>query len=352
MEGVIEEFALSPDYRTSRVIKGGWQLSEGHSNAVSSDPVADMLAFAEEGIYSFDCADIYTGVEELIGRFVVANNARQHPLPIRVHTKYVPDYDQLGRLRREDVESIIDRSLQRLHQERLDMVQFHWWNYDAPGCVEAAGWLRELQQAGKIDRLSTTNFNSDKTREILEAGIGLSTTQVQYSLLDARPEKALLGLCAQHDMYLLCYGTLAGGFLSERWLGKAQPNTLGSRSLDNRSLIKYLLMIEEIGGWELFQTLLRTLKDIADRHQTTIATVASRWVLDQPRVAAVIIGARNAKHLARYREIFALALTEQDREAIAAVKAQMAVPDLDVFDLERDKEGRHGSIMKYNLNAE
>jgi aryl-alcohol dehydrogenase-like predicted oxidoreductase len=347
MEGMIEQVALRPGYRISRVIKGGWQLSDGHSGAISAEPVADMFAFAQRGITSFYCADIYTGVEAMIGEFIAANRRRPTPLAVKIHTKYVPDYAELGQLTKAKVEAIIDRSLQRLRLDRLDMVQFHWWNYAAPGCVEAALWLREIQQAGKIDLLSTTNFNSAKTRELLEAGVPLVTTQVQYSLLDPRPEKALVSLCARHDMQLLCYGTLAGGFLSERWLNRAEPE-----SLSNRSLIKYKLMIDEVGGWALFQALLQTLKTIADKHQVTIASVASNWVLAQPQVAAVIIGARNADHIDRYNEIFAFTMDAEDRAAITSIKNQMRIPAEDVFDLERDKEGRHGSIMKYNLNAE
>ncbi|MFN2329134.1 MAG: aldo/keto reductase [Chromatocurvus sp.] len=344
---MIDRFELAPGYRISRVIKGGWQLSEGHNTAVSEDPVADMFAFVEKGINTFDCADIYTGVEELIGKFILANRQREQPWPIRIHTKYVPDYDELAQLSKTRVEAIIDRSLARLNVDRLDMVQFHWWNYDVPGWVETAGWLAELQQAGKIELLSTTNFNTPKTRDILEAGIALATTQVQYSLLDPRAEHALLPLCAARGMHLLCYGTLAGGFLSEKWLGQAEP-----QSAENRSLVKYHLMIEEIGGWELFQALLRTLKTIGDKHGVTLSSVASRWVLDQAQVAAVIIGSRNADHIERYHEIFRLALDEADYAAIAALKAQMHTPPQDVFDLERDKSGRHGRIMKYNLNAE
>lgn len=347
MEGMIERYALRPDYQISRIIKGGWQLSDGHSQDISHDPVADMFAFVERGIDTFDCADIYTGVEAMIGEFVAANARRRDASAIRVHTKYVPDYDQLGRLTKADVEAIIDRSLLRLNLEKLDMVQFHWWNYAAPGAIEAAAWLKELQQAGKIELLSTTNFNTAHTREILDAGIELATTQVQYSLLDPRPEKALLGLCAEHNMHLLCYGTLAGGFLSERWLGKAQP-----QSFSNRSLIKYKLMIDEIGGWDLLQALLQNLDRIARKHEVTIASVASNWVLAQAQVAAVIIGSRNAAHIERYQEVFALQMDGEDRAAIEAVRSQMSVPPEDVFDLERDRNGPHASIMKYNLNAE
>jgi len=270
---------------------------------------------------------------------------------VKVHSKYVPDYAQLGTLCRSDVERIVDRSLRRLGQERLDMVQFHWWNTEIPGYLEAAGWLQELKQAGKIDRLSLTNFNRQTTAEIIEAGVSLTTTQVQYSLLDTRPEKSLVELCGENDLHLLCYGTLAGGFLSDRWLGvtKAQAE---SSMLENRSLVKYRLMIEEAGGWDRFQSLLQTLRLIADRHDVSLASVACRWVLEQPRVAAVIIGARNRAHLHRYAELFRFSLQKQDLEQLNQVKQQMNVPPGDVFDLERDKSGPHGSIMKYNLNED
>lgn len=347
---MIERFDLGAGYRISRVIKGGWQLSAGHSDRVSPDTVGDMLAFARRGIDTFDCADIYTGVEAKIGEFLARNRAGAHPVSVKVHTKYVPDLDQLPGLRRADVERIVDRSLRRLRQDRLDMVQFHWWDTALPGYVEAAGWLRELQRAGKIDRLSLTNFNTRTTREILEAGIPLATTQVQYSLLDARPEKGLADLCGENGMHLLCYGTLAGGFLGERWLGATDP-LADSAALENRSLTKYRLIIEEAGGWNLFQSLLETLAAIGRRHDVGIAAVASRWVLEQPHVAAVIVGARDTRHLDRYPEWFGFRLNAQDRREIDAARAGMTVPPGDVFDLERDRTGRHGRIMKYNLNA-
>nr|MBP9105957.1 aldo/keto reductase [Gemmatimonadaceae bacterium] len=61
---------LAPSYRISRLIKGGWQLAGGHGTIDRAQAIADMQAFAEAGITTFDCADIYTGVEELIGEFL------------------------------------------------------------------------------------------------------------------------------------------------------------------------------------------------------------------------------------------------------------------------------------------
>ena len=74
-------------------------------------------------------------------------------------------------------------------------------------------------------------------------------------------------------------------------------------------------------------------------------------MLDRAQVAAVIIGARNADHLDRYSELFRIALDDADRARIDTLRRQMRAPDLDVFDLERDKNGRHGRIMRYNLSA-
>lgn len=344
----VERVELEPGFSISRIIKGGWQLSAGHSQAVGVDPIDDMFAYADAGVTTFDCADIYTGVEELIGRFLAERKKRRGSHnDIQVLTKFVPDYDALPTLTKRYAERVIDRSLQRLGVERLDMVQFSWWTYDVPGWVEAANWLKELQQAGKIRFISGTNFNTEATRQILDSGVALSTLQVQYSLLDNRPEKGLSDLCAQHGIKLLCYGTVAGGFLSEKWLGAADPKP----PFDNRSLVKYRLMIEEFGSWDLFQELLRTLQSIARKHGTSMANVASRFILDSPAVGAAIIGARTSAHLGENLRVFQLALDETDVGELRRVIARRRGPDGDVFDLERVKDGPHGSIMRYNLNG-
>ncbi|MBL7847763.1 MAG: aldo/keto reductase [Cyclobacteriaceae bacterium] len=343
----VERIEIAPGFSISRIIKGGWQLSAGHSASAGSDPVEDMFAFADAGVTTFDCADIYTGVEELIGRFLSERKKRRGSHEdIQVLTKFVPDYDALPTLNKQYVERIIDRSLKRLGVERLDMVQFSWWTYDVPGWVEAANWLGELQQAGKIRLISGTNFNTKSTREILQAGVRLTTLQVQYSVLDNRPEKGLVDLCRENNIHLLCYGTVAGGFLSDRWLGDAEPLP----PYENRSQVKYRLMIEEFGSWVLFQELLRTLHGIAEKHHTSLANVATRYILERPQVGAAIIGARTAVHLNENLGVFDFSLDASDVDAIRKLMMRRRGPAGDVFDLERIKEGPHGSMMKYNLN--
>ncbi len=343
----VETFELAPGYRISRLLKGGWQLAGGHGSVEPGRAVADMAAFVERGITTFDCADIYTGVEELIGRARAAMPADLRAR-MQVHTKLVPDLASLATLKKADVEAIVDRSLRRLGMERLDLVQLHWWDYAVPGWLEAAGWIAELARAGKVARLGATNFDSVRAGQMLDAGLPLASMQTQYSLLDARPENGLAALCDRSPMKLLCYGVLAGGFLSGRWLGAAEPPDVSF----NRSLVKYKLIIDDFGGWELFQDLLRTLDGIARKHGVGIANVATRWVLDRPHVAGAIIGARYAANLGENLQVFTFALDDADRAALASVLAQRRGPEGDAYTLERDREGRHGRIMKYNLNKE
>ena len=346
----IEQAELAPGYRISRIVRGGWQLAGGHGPIETPQAVSDLVAAADSGITAFDCADIYTGVEELYGAFrreLARTRGAEVSARIKIHTKFVPDLDVLARIDKATVTRIIDRSLVRLGQERLDLVQFHWWDMTIPGAVQTALWLKDLQQAGKIDLIGGTNFSTGHVKSLVDAGVPLRTLQVQYSVLDRRPAAAMAKLCATHGIKLLCYGSVAGGFLSERWLGVPEP----AHPMPNRSLTKYKLIIDDIGGWEAFQKLLAGLDGIARANNTDIATVASRYVLDQPQVAAVIVGARNRAHLASNAGMFAVPLGVADREAVAALAARLHPLDGDVYDLERDRTGRHGSIMKYNLST-
>lgn len=344
----MQRIRLAPDYEISRVIRGGWQLAAGHGTVRSDDPVADMVAFADAGITTFDCADIYTGVEETIGRFRLRYRdvrGTEALARIKVHTKFVPDLEVLPRITKAHVEGVIDQSLRRLKLDRLDLVQFHWWDYAAPMWLETAQWLNELRLAGKIHKVSGTNFDTDRMLHMVRAGVPLTSMQVQYSLLDTRPAKRMVQAAAENDCWLFCYGTVAGGFLGDRWLGRPEP-----QSFENRSLIKYKLIIDDLGGWDFFQALLKALRAIADRHGADIATIASAAMLPKKQVAAVIVGARNREHLPSNLAISSVTLTAQDLAEIDAVLLQANALEGDVYTLERDRHGRHGSIMKYNLN--
>ncbi len=345
-----ETHSLRKDYQITRIITGCWQLAGGHGEVDRVEAVNNLIAFHDAGYTTFDCADIYTGVEDILGqvrRQLQQQRGKEALTRLKVHTKFVPDLDALPRMDRAYVRGAIERSLRRLNCERLDLVQFHWWDYQIPGAIETALWLKELQQEGKIHLIGGTNFDAKHLRALHQGGVDLAAMQVQYSLLDERPAGNFAASAAECGVALLCYGTLAGGFLSARWLGQREP----VEPLPNRSLTKYKLIIDEFGSWDLFQELLATLASVAKRHDASIAAIASRYVLEQPSVGAVIIGARSRAHLASLEELGRVHLTATDLCAIKTVLAKRHGPAGEVYALERQRDGRHAAIMKYNLNT-
>jgi aryl-alcohol dehydrogenase-like predicted oxidoreductase len=346
----VETTDLRPGHTISRVIRGGWQLAGDHGPVDRAQAIRDMEAFVDAGLFTFDCADIYTGVEEMIGDFIADLRQRRGASVadrVCIHTKLVPDLTRLGDLRADEVEAIIDRSLKRLKVDQLDLVQFFWWDLDLGNAVASLDVLKTLKQKGKIKTLGTTNWDRQAMQRFVDAGFDIASAQIQYSVLDRRPANGLADWAAQNDMKLICYGTLAGGFITEKWLGQPDPGF----QFENRSLIKYRLIIDEFGPWDRFQDLLTALKAVGDKHGVSLSAVATRWVLDQPQVAAAIVGARYARHLPQTLQTFAFALDAKDHATLNAVLDQADGPNGDVYSLERDRTSRHGRIMKYNLNT-
>jgi len=342
---VIPRISLTGDYAISRIIKGGWHLAGDHGAIDPGQARRDMAAFVDAGITTFDCADIYTGVELLIGSF--RREYPGHAKRLQIHTKFVPDLADLKSLDRAQIAAVIDRSLARLGMERLDVVQFHWWDFSVPRYVETALELERLRRAGKIAHIGVTNFDTPRLKELVDAGIPITSQQVQYSLLDDRPNHGMTAYCRSQNISMLCYGTVCGGFLSERWQEMPAPEA----HLPNRSLAKYRLIIEDFGGWGLFQELLAVLSRIAKAHDTDIASVATRVILDLSQVAAAIVGAVNTSHLAAHERLGTLRLQPDELSLIASVTRRRRGPLGDIYDLERDRTGPHGRIMKYELNA-
>jgi aryl-alcohol dehydrogenase-like predicted oxidoreductase len=342
----VERTEIVPGYSVSRLLKGGWQLSSGHSVGIPRDQaIRDMAAFVEAGFTTFDCADHYLGVEQMIGDFRRAYPALARTL--QVHTKYVPDFDLLGRIRPADTVAIIDRSLQRLGVERLDLVQYFWWDWNVPGAVETARVLEDLRRAGKIRHLGVTNFTTEQLRQLVKAGVPIVANQLQYSLVDDRPEREQIAYCRAHGIAILTYGHLLGGFIGEDWLG----NPEAAEPFANRSLRKYKLIVEDFGGWTLFQELLRVLKKIGDRLGVGLGEVALRWTLDRPGVAGCIVGSTSTRHLARNLKVFGIALGDADRAELESIRARRQGPAGDCYELENDAQGRHGRIMRRNQNS-
>jgi aryl-alcohol dehydrogenase-like predicted oxidoreductase len=314
-------FKLTPDLTICRVLNGMWQVSGAHGHIDPKRAVAEMFAYHEAGFTTWDLADHYGPAEDFIGEFrneFTKRHGRERLSEIQAFTKWVPHPGPMTRRMADDAVRI---SLSRMSVETIDLLQFHWWEYDNNSYLDALGHLADLQREGKIKHLALTNFDTEHLRIIIEHGIRIVSNQVQYSLVDRRPERLMAAFCLANGVTLLTYGTVLGGLLSEKYLGRPEP---GRSELNTASLQKYKNMIDAWGGWALFQELLSALKLIADKHGVSIANAGVRYILDRPAVAGVIVGTRLgvAEHIAENARVFGFTLDGDDDARIETVIAK------------------------------
>ncbi len=187
----------------------------------------------------------------------------------------------------EVVRAGVQDRLDRLGVKSVDLLQFHWWTFEHPAWLDALHELKRLKDEGLIGQIGVTNFDAAHLALALAEGIPLVSNQVSFSLIDRRAAGHLAETCNRYGVRLLAYGTLCGGFLSERWLGKPEPE-----AVKDWSGSKYLRFIHTTGGWNAYQGILKAAHTIAEKHGVSISNVATRWVLEHTHVAGVIVGAR------------------------------------------------------------
>ena len=298
-----------------------WQVSGGHGTINPESAVSEMLQYHESGFTTWDMADIYSPAEEYFGQFqkrLIKKKGEGELDNVQAFTKFVPNP---GPMTRTIVEHSIEMSIRNMNVKKIDMVQFHWWDYNDTSYLDALYHLSKIRDEGKIRHIGLTNFDTERVQIMTEQGFKILSNQVQYSIVDQRPQIKMAPFCQKNNIKLLTYGTLLGGFLSEKYLGKREP----SRSdLDTFSLQKYKNMIDAWGGWNLFQELLAVLDVIAKKHSVSISNVGTRYILDMPAIAGVIIGARLgiAEHRSDNARVFDLSLDKKDNEDIKQVTSR------------------------------
>ena len=281
-----ERIKISDKLSVPRVLIGLWQIADMEKDGKTLDPNITskyMNLYAENGFTSFDMADHYGSSEIIAGVF---KNNYQNNSDINLFTKWVP---APGKIDRKLTKDAVLKSLSRMNQSQIDLMQFHAWQYSDPSWIDALFYLDELRREGLIKNIGVTNFDSAHLRIALSSGIKLVSNQICYSLLDRRASGEMSKICQEFGIKLFAFGTLAGGFLSKKWLGKKEPKI--SDDL-NWSQMKYKRFIDVTGGWKKFQNLLETLDELSIKNNTSISNISSRYILEDPNVASVIIGAR------------------------------------------------------------
>ena len=311
-------YELAPNLTICRILNGMWQVAGGHGYIDHELAIADMLRYHDAGFTTWDLADIYGPAEDFIGQFrrrLLKLKGREELERVQSLTKWVP---QPGKVTRSFVNENIDRSLRRMSVSSLDLLQFHWWDYNNPYYMDALRYLSDLRDEGLIKHIGLTNFDTERMQIMIDSGLRIVSNQVQYSIIDRRPEVKMIPFCLEHNTSLLAYGSICGGLISERYLGTVEPSTA---ELNTASLRKYKQMIDAWGGWDLFQKLLLTLKSIAQKYDVSIANVATNYILAKAAVAGVIIGDRLGivDHRNDNTQVFNFDLDKSDCYAIDAV---------------------------------
>jgi aryl-alcohol dehydrogenase-like predicted oxidoreductase len=322
-------YQLAPNLEIHRIINGMWQVAGGHGYINHELAIEDMIKYHDAGFTSWDLADIYGPAEDFIGQFrrTLHEIKGQDAIDkIQALTKWVP---QPGRITYSITKENVQRSLDRMEVSSLDLLQFHWWDYDNPYYMDALKYLSNLRDEGLIKYIGLTNFDTERMQIMRDSNLEIVSSQVQYSIIDRRPEVKMVPFCIKHDISLLAYGCLCGGLISEKYVGRMQEPS--AWELDTLSLRKYKKMIDAWGGWDLFQELLYALKEISQKHHVSIANVATRYILDKPATAGVIIGARLGivDHIDSNAQVFNLSLDKSDYDAIDTVCAKSN----DLFDI-------------------
>jgi aryl-alcohol dehydrogenase-like predicted oxidoreductase/enamine deaminase RidA (YjgF/YER057c/UK114 family) len=324
--------ALASGLEVPRILTGLWQVADLERGGTILDTeraAAALAGYADAGFDAFDMADHYGSAELIAGRYLAVarrgGDRTVRSIP-RAFTKWCPEP---GTMTPEVVRAGVEKSARRLGVERIDLLQFHWWHYLHPGYLDAMLELAKLREEGRIAHLGLTNFDTDHLRLLVRHGIPIATNQVSFSLLDRRAAGRMSRFCRESGVKLLAYGALAGGFLSDRWVGRPEPE-----NIPDWSKSKYKRFIDAIGGWQVLQGILAAASAIAVRHGVSVSNVALRWVLEQEAVGAVIVGARlgEREHRADNLRAFAFALDAEDRARLDAALAASCDPPGDCGD--------------------
>jgi len=310
MTAEIPRHLLADDLEISRILTGLWQVADIEKGGTKIDPDAGadhLEAYFSQGFSTFDMADHYGSAEIIAGRSLARHLDEARP---QVCTKWCPEP---GPMTAEVVRAGIQERLDRLGTDSIDLLQFHWWSFEHPAWLDALHEMKRLKDEGLIKALGVTNFDAAHLRLAMADGIPLVSNQVSFSMIDRRALGALSELSTETGVKLLAYGTLCGGFLSERWLGKPEP-----LNISDWSKMKYARFIEVAGGWDGLQGILRVAGNIAEKHGVSVSNVATRWVLEQPAVAGVIIGARlgQSEHVSDNVKLFSFSLDAEDRKQL------------------------------------
>jgi aryl-alcohol dehydrogenase-like predicted oxidoreductase len=306
---------------------GGWSFGWGPQD--DSDSLATMRHALESGINWIDTAAVY-GLghsEEVVGRLLRDLPESDRPY---VFTKCGLLWDDKNRMKEparvlkpESIRRECEASLRRLGLERIDLYQFHWPDDTGTPVEESWSEMDKLVKEGKVRAVGVSNFNVDLL-ERCEAIRHVDSLQPPFSLVNRSAAAKEIPWCHKHNAGVICYSPMQSGLLTDSFTALRVAKLADD---------DWRLRAPEFQEPNLSRNLaLRdSLHPIAEKHRTSISSVAIAWTLSWPGVTGAIVGARTPAQVDGWIQAAHVELTTEDlREIASAIKRTKAGsgPDL------------------------
>jgi len=304
------------DLELSVIGLGTWVFGGRWGGASDEDSLAACHAALDAGVNWIDTADIYGQhrAERIVGRAV-----RERGDEVIVATKGGVAWTTEPELRiwreasADYLRGAVDRSLEALGVDVIDLYQVHWPVADVPA-EETMGAMEELRAAGKIRAIGVSNYGAEA---LAAAGAAdpLDAFQAGYHVMRREIEAAELPWCAAHGVGVLAYGPLAHGLLTGK-MTEATTFSAGDWRAES-----------ELFADEAFPervAVVRELARVADEagRPGGVAELAVAWVLRRPEVTSAIIGARDAAQAAANARLAGAPLSDDEAAAVEEVLAR------------------------------
>ncbi|WP_433468424.1 aldo/keto reductase family protein [Spirillospora sp. CA-128828] len=275
--------------KISEIAYGNWLT---HGSQVEEDAARACVRTAlDEGITTFDTADVYAGTraEEVLGRALEGQRREGLEIFTKVYWPTGPGVNDRG-LSRKHIFQSIHGSLRRLGTDYVDLYQAHRFDYETP-LEETMRAFDDLVRQGKVLYVGVSEWRAEEIERALkiadEMGFDrIVSSQPQYSMLWRVIEEEVVPLCEREGVGQIVWSPIAQGVLTGKYK-PGQPLPEGSRATDDKGGAD---MIKRYLNDDLL-TRVQSLKPIADDLGLSMAQLAIAWTLQNPNVSAAIVGA-------------------------------------------------------------